>query len=217
VTDAIERRAYMLDERHIEFCEAMLQGKGLRQAYEAAGFDVDEKGYETARALLDRNDVQTYMAIRRAELMAKSNVNTERVIAEMSLIAFWDPAEAVGDDITCPRDIAKLPERVRRAIVGWKYDKFGNFILQWANKQTALDQLAKILGLYQKERTNDNDKSAEELMGQAFWKYVMSLHFHEGITVGEAWARAEREPEKVEAWAKAKGLIPATVGEIVVE
>lgn len=207
----------MLDERHIAFCEKLLEGQGIRQAYEAAGFELDEGAYETARQLLDRNDVQTYIAIRRAELMAGSNLNADKIIREMSLIAFWDPAEVVAEDILGPRDIAKLPERVRRTIVGWKYDKFGNFIVQFANKQTAQDQLAKILGLYQKERSNDNDKSAEELMAQAFWKYVMSLHAHEGISVGEAWARAQREPDKVEAWAKAKGLIPATSAEIVLE
>jgi phage terminase small subunit len=43
---------------------------------------------------------------------------------------------------------AGLPETVRRAIVGWGWDRNQNFTLKLADKFKALDQLARHLSLY---------------------------------------------------------------------
>src|SRR5882672_1889337 len=50
--------------------------------------------------------------------------------------------------ITSPAHIAGLPENVRRAIVGWGWDRNQNFTLKLADKSKALDQLARHLSLY---------------------------------------------------------------------
>jgi hypothetical protein len=78
-----------------------------------------------------------------------------------------------------------------------------------ASKPKALDQLARIFGLYQADRLNDQDRSEAALLNTAFWRFVISLHVHHGITVAEAIELAQREPEAVGAWARAKGLLPA--------
>lgn len=52
------------------------------------------------------------------------------------------------DGIYAPRDIKLLPEPIRRAIVGWSWDRNNNFTLKLADKSKALDQLARHLGLF---------------------------------------------------------------------
>jgi phage terminase small subunit len=47
-----------------------------------------------------------------------------------------------------PQDIPNLPEEVRRAIVGWGWDKAGNFTLKLADKNAALTNLGRHLGMF---------------------------------------------------------------------
>lgn len=41
-----------------------------------------------------------------------------------------------------------MPKKLRRAIVGWGYDRNQNFTVKLADKSKALDQLARHLSLY---------------------------------------------------------------------
>jgi phage terminase small subunit len=93
------------------------------------------------------------------------------VLKEISRMAFYDPLdlieivrEAMPDELRggielsddgkvitglrSAQDIKFLPEDVRRAIVGWGYDRNQNFTLKLADKSKALDQLARHLSLY---------------------------------------------------------------------
>ena len=54
----------------------------------------------------------------------------------------YDPADLVivGEDgevrdITSPKDLRLLPERVRRCIVGWSWDRKGNFTSSWPQRR----------------------------------------------------------------------------------
>ena len=98
-----------------------------------------------------------------------TGVRSERVLSEIAAMAFYDPGEimleigrddpdlaaevSVDDDgkiygLRGPRDIRRLPEQVRRAIVGWGWDRNGRFTVKLADKSKALDQLARHLSLY---------------------------------------------------------------------
>lgn len=100
----------------------------------------------------------------RAEILS---VDGDRVLAEIACMAFYDPANLMVDgepDEDDPKatvvggrviyglrhvaDIKRLPEDVRRAIVGWGWDRNGNFTVKLADKSKALDQLARHLSLY---------------------------------------------------------------------
>jgi hypothetical protein len=64
-----------------------------------------------------------------------------------------DPIEAVIDGRVIygsrgPANIKRLPEKVRRAIVGWGWDRNQNFTIKLADKSKALDYLARHLSLY---------------------------------------------------------------------
>ncbi|TIW78980.1 MAG: hypothetical protein E5V52_15630, partial [Mesorhizobium sp.] len=111
----------------------------------------------------------------KVERSQKTEITARRVLEEIATMAFYDPAQLIGvareigqgdnalegegivsidgkryaiGGITSAIDILKLPEDVRRAIVGWGYDRNQNFTLKLADKSKALDQLARHLSLY---------------------------------------------------------------------
>jgi len=196
-----------LDANRIAFCEGILAGKALYRSYEEvpgwASYGSDARA--SASHVSKEPEVQAYLAARRLELMERTNVTPERVIEEMARIAFYDPAELVAMKITKPEDIAELPEHIRRVIVGWKWDKFGNLVLTLADKMNALDKLAKHLGLYQADAPHFA-QSPQGLLATVLWRYIISAHVHKGMTVAEAHAYALRNPEEVEDWGKEVGL-----------
>lgn len=144
----------------------------IRAGYSAA--NADKIGSE----LLGKTGVREAVDAAKAKRATKTDLSSERVLQEIQAMAFWDPADLVEimvpvDDpstvdriepgaalveidgvtyvisgISGARDIKKLPEGIRRAIVGWGYDKNQNFTLKLADKSKALDQLARHLSLY---------------------------------------------------------------------
>ncbi len=196
-----------LTQAELDACEGILAGESPLVAFQRATGKTSRTAFDE---FFENAEIQAYLAARRMELRERTGFSDQRWIEEVSNMAFLDPAEIVNTPLTCPADIAKLPEHVRRAIVGWEYDVEGHFRIKLASKQKALDMLAKNQGLYQKDRTNDRD--AANLLQQAFWRFVISLHVQEGISIDEAKLRAHRAPEEVKAWAQARGL--PTSGEI---
>lgn len=118
---------------------------------------------------LYKPEVRAAIDAAKAERSEKTGITAERVLLEIGRMALWDPAEimleigkdapdlaqdiSVDDDgkiwgLRGPRDIRRLPEDVRRAIVGWGWDRNQNFTVKLADKSKALDQLARHLSLY---------------------------------------------------------------------
>jgi hypothetical protein len=187
----------VITDQEIAFCEGLLSGMSAREAWSQAGFDVDrmDKVEDTdpldpdvppvMATVLEKETVKLYLTVRRMELRAKVHVGPERIIAQHATIAFRDPADVVRERLTCPEDIARLPEDIRMSIDGWKWDRHGNFVIQFASRQTSLDALSKHFGIYSKERENPQDKQAK-LLVSAFWSYVMALHLQEGMSRPDA-------------------------------
>ncbi len=198
-----------LTQAELDACEGILAGESPLIAYQRATTNVSRTAFE---GFMEDPEIQAYLAARRMEIRERTGFSDLRWIEEVSNIAFFDPAEIVTTPLTCAADIAKLPAHVRKAIIGWEYDADGHFKVKLASKQKALDMLAKNQGLYQKDRTNDRD--VVNLLQSVFWRFVLALHVHEGISIDEAKLRAHRSPDEVEAWGRAKGLL-AEPGEIV--
>lgn len=120
---------------------------------------------------LQKPEIRACLNTAKIERSEKTGVTAERVLREMERMAFYDPISFVeivrdalpaeiadnvelSDDgkvihgLRSARDIKFLPEDVRRAIVGWGYDRNQNFTIKLADKSKALDQLARHLSLY---------------------------------------------------------------------
>lgn len=126
-----------------------------------------KRAEQAGHELLTNPDVSAAIATAIGKRASKIEVSADRVLAEIARMAFYDPAdlmvdgEAKEDDpeqmvvdgrlihgLRGVADIKRLPEDIRRAIVGWGWDRNGNFTVKLADKSKALDQLARHLSLY---------------------------------------------------------------------
>ena len=212
---AVVTRPLQNDE--IEVCEAILVGESPRVAFRRI---TGKHAEDSLRRFLGNIEVQCYLAARRAEVQAKKRANedpAEEWLRQTEAAAYFDPIEVALTGISGPGDLAQLPADVRQQIAGWKWDKAGNFVIDWVDKKASRDMLAKYWGLYQAERINDRD-APQALLRTVFWRYVMALHLHEGMSIMEAQVHARKDPDAVQEWGREQKLLPSgeAAGEIVV-
>jgi phage terminase small subunit len=72
-------------------------------------------------------------------------VKATDVLREIQRLAMFDPADLT--EVKSPADIKALPEHVRRAIVGWGWDRQGRFTIKTA-KEGALEMLGRHHSLF---------------------------------------------------------------------
>lgn len=118
-----------------------------KQAAIRAGYSPKTAEAQASRLLSNvkvRDRIQEMMN----ERSEKTGINAERVLKEIERLAFYDLGDAELKKVKSLADIAKLPESLRRAIVGYGYDKKGRFILKFADKTRSLEQYGKHLKLF---------------------------------------------------------------------
>lgn len=192
-----------LSAERLAFCEGILAGESARVAYEESGFKArGSDAAKNAHQVLREPEVQAYLAARRVELRERHQTTAEHVVQEVANVAFANLAEFGRYEIRGPEDLPNLPERLQRLVSGWKWDRHGNFVLDFVDKQKAQEQLMKHFGLYQAERRNEYDGGAM-LVATTLWQFVISLHVTQGIPVQQALRTAEQNPELVEKWGTA--------------
>lgn len=126
--------------------EYLTDGNGSAAAIRA-GYK-ESRAKQAAYDLLNKPQIAEEIARRRAKVEMRADASVERGLREAWLMGTYDPASIASHPMTGPQDIVTLPEDVRRAIVGWSWDKDGRFVLKLANKTAALDQVFKVLGAY---------------------------------------------------------------------
>ncbi|MAO03585.1 MAG: terminase [Citromicrobium sp.] len=138
-------------QRFVEEYPTDCNGKqaAIRAGYSAPTAEV------TASRLLSNVKVKAAIDERLAALAEKAGVTQERIVEEFVRMGFYDPADLVRTPVTKPEDIANLPEDVRRAIVGWSWDKAGNFTLKLADKAGSLVSLGRHLGMFKDRVEHD--------------------------------------------------------------
>lgn len=175
-----------LTPKQAAFVREYLIDLNATQAAIRAGYSPKTAQEQSAR-LLSNAMVKAEVEKASAKRAEKLEISAERVLTEISRMAFYDPLdlieiirEALPDEIAdgvelsddgkvitglrTARDIKFLPENVRRAIVGWGYDRNQNFTIKLADKSKALDQLARHLALYNdKVEVSVTDALAERL------------------------------------------------------
>lgn len=131
-----------ITSRQQKFVDEYLVDLNATRAAERAGYKYPDIG----RQLITKNNVSRAIEAAQAARSARTEITQDRVLTELSYGGFFDPADFVT--VEQPEDIKNLPEHVRRAIVGWSWDRQGNFILKLANKDRALELIGKHLGMF---------------------------------------------------------------------
>lgn len=167
---ADEIRAKTLTPKQERFVAEYLIDLNATQAAIRAGFS-EKSAHDIAAQLLGKTHIKAAIDAAVSKRSEKTEITADRVLKEISRMAFYDPLDLIeivrdalpedvagnvelSDDgkaitgLRSARDIKYLPEDVRRAIVGWGYDRNQNFTVKLADKSKALDQLARHLALY---------------------------------------------------------------------
>ena len=195
-----------MNTKHIRFSEEYIIDLNATQAAIRSGYSQNRAG-EIGYQLLQRQDIQDYIAELRREQQEKAKVKVEDIIKQYLALGMYDIKDYYEDvyimdyissedlkGIRCkkkygrelyPEDFDQLPVRYKKyyqpysrlkrfdrmtkeqriAIQGIKYDKSGNKILQLSNKQSAIDSLAKHLGMF-------IDKQQVEHTGQVVQRII---------------------------------------------
>lgn len=133
--------------KQTRFVEEYLIDLNATQAAIRAGYSentADVIGCEN----LGKPYIAAAIAEAQAKLAEKAGVSAERIVQEFCCLGLYDPADIASQGISGPEDIASLPENVRRAIIGWSWDRNGNFILKLADKAGSLVNLGRHLGMF---------------------------------------------------------------------
>lgn len=163
-----------LTPKQARFVQEFLLDLNATQAAIRAGYS-RRTAQEQGSQMLARPEIKAAIDAAKVERSERTEIDAERVLKEIAAMAFYDPADLIGTareleagaechngegvveingkryavaGIVSPAHIAGLPENVRRAIVGWRWDRNQNFTLKLADKSKALDQLARHLSLY---------------------------------------------------------------------
>lgn len=163
-----------LTQKQQRFVEEYLLDTCAGKAAIRAGFS-KKTANQQGHILLGHPGIRAAIDAAKIKRSEKTEIDADRVLEEIAAMAFYDPAELIGvmrelasseecregegvisfngkryaiSGISTPAHIAGLPENVRRAIVGWSWDRNENFTLKLADKSKALDQLARHLSLY---------------------------------------------------------------------
>ena len=144
------------------FVEEYLCDLNATQAAIRAGYSVKRAEF-TGSDLVRTRKVAEVIQEAMNRRSAKTEITADRVLREVSHMAFYDPADIAGANISGPQDIPSLPESVRRAIIGWSWDKQGNFILKLSPKTSSLELLGRHLMIWRDVGSKDNPLTMDSL------------------------------------------------------
>ncbi|MBF0500924.1 MAG: terminase small subunit [Candidatus Riflebacteria bacterium] len=139
------------------FVAEYLKDLNATQAAIRAGYSA-KTAIQQGSALLTKLDVKTAIEKAQAERAEAAKLKAANVIDELACMAFYDPADIGSCEINCPADIAKLPEKIRRAIIGWSWDRNQNFTLKLAPKTPNLELIGRHLGMFVDRVKHEGDR-----------------------------------------------------------
>ena len=134
------------------FKNNILKGMDGKAAYIKAGYKARGAAAEVNASRLLRN-AKVAAAIEKAQKKAadKAEVTTERILREEARLAFFDPL-GLMDKSGKQLPLHKLPEDVRRAIVGLEIIQqpkgAQKFKYKFSDKGKSLERISKHLGMY---------------------------------------------------------------------
>lgn len=166
----------MLTPQQEKFAQAVAGGKSqadaYRDAYPKSKKWKDSSVYAQSSALMADSKVSIRVGELRKAASDIAVVSSARVLQEIARIALFDPRRLFFDDGT-PKPITSLDDDTAAALAGLDVTeefegsgedrKFVGYTKKYkiADKNTALEKLAKHLGLYEKDNTQKTNPLAE--------------------------------------------------------
>ncbi|HCP78952.1 MAG TPA: hypothetical protein DIU11_14865, partial [Pusillimonas sp.] len=89
-------------------------------------------------------------------------------------------------NITSPKDIRLLPAQIRRCIIGWSWDRSGNFVLKLANKTPNVELIARHLGMFvdRKEiKVGRLEQASEDEIDNKITEFAREIAEQRGMSV----------------------------------
>jgi phage terminase small subunit len=114
-----------------------------------------------ASKLMAKPMIAAAIAKAKGERSERVKKTADDVVRELERLALFDPADLT--QVKRPEHINGLSEDIRRAIVGWSWDRNGNFTVKMA-KESALEMLARHHGVFEKDNNQLGAGFAERLV-----------------------------------------------------
>jgi phage terminase small subunit len=158
-----------LTPKQLRFCSEYLLDLNATQAAIRAGYSERTANEQAARLLVNvsiREEIDRRMVAREA----RTEITSDRVLQELARMAFYDPSSVatvtvpaseeeielgvgisngmITRPIRGPGDLQYLSDDVRRCIIGWSWDKAGNFTLKLAAKTPPLEMIGRHLKMF---------------------------------------------------------------------
>lgn len=135
-----------LNPKQARFVAEYLIDLSATQAAIRAGYSKRTAGSQ-AFDLLKKPEIQAAIAESMAQRSERTRISQDNVLDAVSAMTLYDAGEIGQYEITKPADVQKLPEHLRRCVVGWSWDKAGNFVLKLADKLGAATLSMRHLGM----------------------------------------------------------------------
>lgn len=150
-----------LTAKEAVFVEEYLTDLNAGGAAERAGYSSRQK-YTIGYELLRKPEIQAAIQSAMKERSHRTGITNDRVLRELAILGFSDLAEFVdwGPDGVILKDSKTIDPELRRAIVSVTQTQHG-VAIKLADKNAALEKLARHLGLYD-EQTEKTTKIVVE-------------------------------------------------------
>jgi phage terminase small subunit len=180
------------EARKAMFVEAYIaNGGNATEAAKAAGYSAKTAKQQGSR-LLTNVDISASVAKRRAHLVEKMELTTERTLLEIARLAYVDPRKFFHADGT-PKEITELDDDTAAALAGmevteeWEGTGADKKIVgvtkkyKLTDKNAALEKAMKHLGQYEKD--NAQKHPIQELDAGALQRFIERKAKEAGVTV----------------------------------
>lgn len=153
-----------LTAKQAQFVAEYLIDLNATQAATRAGYSAKTANEQGAR-LLANVSVRSAMDAAMKERGERTKITADDVLREITRLAMFDPADLT--EVKSPQDIKALPEDVRRAIVGWTWDRQGRFTIKLV-KEGALEMLGRHHSLF-KDRVEHSGPNGGPIQTNGFY------------------------------------------------
>lgn len=154
-----------LSEKQQRFVDEYLKEPNATAAAERAGYAHPN---QQGPRLLVNVGIKEALAAARQGSETRTQVTADRVVKELALVALLDPADVLDFDSPTGtlrlRPVNEIPESARRALASVKVKRYAEGVgkdarevevteFRFCDKLSALDKLARHLGMYQERMT----------------------------------------------------------------